>query len=156
MVLFSFKMTIHRRDNKILSIFPSILLHLSHLFFHLLSPPMHAVGISTHIVQPHLVIGPPGLCLEEHGHSILLKHSTQSPHFLPFYHIYPIHIPFHLLSPPMHAVGIGTHIVQPHLVIGPPGLCLEEHGLPRLAARAVVVPCARQRRVRDDFRVDVP
>lgn len=49
-----------------------------------------------------------------------------------------------LLSPAVHAVGITTYVVEPHLVVCTARLGLEKHGLASLAPRARVVVGAGQ------------
>lgn len=39
---------------------------------------------------------------------------------------------------------VGAHIIQSHLLFSPPGLCLEEHGLPVVTLGAMMVFCPRQ------------
>jgi hypothetical protein len=60
-----------------------------------------------------------------------------------------------LLGPPVEALAVGAHVVQPHLVFSPPGLRLEEHRLVQAALGTGVLLGARQRRVRHHVRVDV-
>ena len=60
-----------------------------------------------------------------------------------------------LLGPPVEALAVGAHVVQPHLVLGPPRLRLEEHRLVQAALGTGVLLGARQRRVGHHVRVDV-